>query len=287
MIRALPLEKSHGSANVAPSTDPMDPAELANLVTAARQAVPFVGTAADDFASFLAERATDEGQPPPLERAADLAIAFAACRSDPAALEALDALLVAAVARAVARIDASRPFAELVAQELRTHLLVGDRPRLAEYGGRGPLSAWLRTAAARVALNLRRGAANRAHDEISSKIRDAVTEPEMALVRDRYRDVFEASLRAALTALPSRERAVLSLAVRDGLTSEKIAVLYKVSRATAKRMLVRARALLLEETKRELRGRIKLTSSEFQSVARAVCDDLDVSVVRLLQSGER
>jgi RNA polymerase sigma-70 factor (ECF subfamily) len=109
----------------------------------------------------------------------------------------------------------------------------------------------------------------------------------MAVLRERYRDVFEASLRAALKGLPSRERAVLSLAVRDGLTSDKIAALYKVSRATAKRMLARARELLLEETKRELRERIQLTSSEFQSVARAVCDDIDVSVVRLLQSGER
>jgi transposase len=77
---------------------------------------------------------------------------------------------------------------------------------------------------------------------------------------------------------------LLSLSVRDGLNSEKIAGLYGVSRATAKRMLVRARGLLLTETKRELRGRLELTSSEFHSVARAVCDDMDISVVRLLQS---
>jgi RNA polymerase sigma-70 factor (ECF subfamily) len=190
------------------------------------------------------------------------------------------------VTRAVARIDASPAFAALVAQELRTRLLVGERPRIAEYAGRGPLAGWLRTAAVRIALNLRRGTAERRHDALSSKLHAVVSEPEVAMLRERYRDDFEASLRAALAGLPSRERALLGLSVRDGLTSEAIASLYKVSRATAKRMLARARDLLLEETKRELQGRIRLTTSEFHSVARVVCDDLDVSVVKLLEGGE-
>lgn len=215
--------------------------------------------------------------------AEDRALAAAAAAGDAAALKTLDALVVTAVARAVARIDASPAFAALVAQELRTRLLVGERPRIAEYAGRGPLGGWLRTAAVRIALNLRRGPAEQRHDALSSRIRAVVSEPEVALLRERHRDDFEASLRAALAGLPARERALLGLSVRDGLTADAIAGVYKVSRATAKRMLARARATLLEQTKRELQARIRLTSSEFHSVARVVWDDLDVSVVKLLE----
>jgi RNA polymerase sigma-70 factor (ECF subfamily) len=217
------------------------------------------------------------------EHAEDRALAAAAAGGDVAALKTLDAMVVAAVARAVARIDPSPAFAALVAQELRTRLLVGERPRIAEYAGRGPLGGWLRTAAVRIALNLRRGPADKRHDALSSKIRAVVSEPEVALLRERYKGAFEEALRAALAGLPSRERALLGLSVRDGLTVDAIASLYKVSRATAKRMLARARATLLEDTKHELQARIRMTTSEFHSVARVVWDDLDVSVVKLLQ----
>jgi len=256
--------------------------ELTDLVGAVQQVVPGIAAVPGEFVRFLALRA--DGELPAQDRAVDLAIAFAAARHDAGALKALDERLVGSVRRAVARIDASPPFADLVAQELRTHLLVGDRPRIAEYAGRGPLAGWLRTAAARIALNLRRGAANRHHDALSSQIRAVASEPEVAVLRTRYRGDFEASLRAALAGLPSRERAVLCLNVRDGLSVEKIAAVYRVGRSTAHRMLANARKLLLAETKRELRTRIDLDTSEFHSVARAVCEDLDVSVVRLLQS---
>lgn len=255
-------------------------AQLESLMAAVRREVPGVEPLVPEIVQALARR--EGGALPEPERGVDLAIAFAAHRGDVAALAALDALLVASVAKAVARIDPSPAFRALVAQELRTHLLVGERPRIQEYAGRGTLSGWLRTAAGRIALNLRRGAAERVHESLTSRIGAMVVEPEAAVLRARYREHFEASLRAALSALPDRERALLLLTVRDGVTSAQIATLYKVSLATAKRMLARARARLLEDTKGELRKRLSLTSSEFDSVARAVCDDLDVSVARLL-----
>jgi RNA polymerase sigma-70 factor (ECF subfamily) len=259
----------------------VDTEALAVLV---RDEVPGIEPMLGDFAQWVASR-TGDGALPPRDRAVDLALAFGALRGEPGALRSLDAVLVSAVARGVARIDTSPAFADLVAQELRTRLLVGERPRLAEYAGRGPLAAWLRTAAARIALNARRGPGERGHGGLSSKIAAAASEPEVAMLRARYRSEFEDSLRAALTALPPRDRAVLCLSVRDGLSGEKIAAIYKVSRATAKRMVVRARELLLADTKRQLQTRLSLTTSEFHSVARAVCDDIDVSVVRLLQDG--
>src|ERR1700722_13903507 len=131
---------------------------LAAICERARRAVPSVEPVLADFVRRLASCSRDR-VPPALERAEDLALASAAGRGDTEALQALDALLVASVRRAVARIDRSPAFADLVAQELRTRLFVGPRPRIADYAAGGPLSSWLRSAAARIALNLRRGRA--------------------------------------------------------------------------------------------------------------------------------
>jgi RNA polymerase sigma-70 factor (ECF subfamily) len=254
--------------------------DLAALCSEACEAVDGIRPLLDEFVQSLALRAS-EGLPA-RERAADLAVAFASSRRDPGALMALDALIRTASARAVARIDPSKSFADLVAQEVRTRLLVGEHPRIAEYAGHGPLAGWLRTAAVRVALNLKRGLPEQPHGALSSSVGAVAVEPELALLRARYRDDFEAAVRAALARLPARERAALCLNVRDGMSSEKIAVLYGVSRATAKRLLARARDTLATETRRELHARLRLTDSELESVARALYGDIEVSVASLL-----
>jgi RNA polymerase sigma-70 factor (ECF subfamily) len=255
-------------------------ADLAALCSEACEAVAGLRPLLGEFVQSLARRSR-EGLPA-RERAADVAIAFASSRRDPGALKALDPLIVAATVRAVARIDPSNSFADLVAQEVRTRLLVGDRPRIAEYAGHGPLAGWLRTVAIRVALNLKRGSPEQPHAALSSSVGAVAVDPELALLRDRYRDDFGAALRAALTRLPARERAALCLNVRDGMSSDKIAVLYGVSRATAKRLLARARDTVAKETRRELHARLRLTESEVESVARALCGDIEVSLARLL-----
>jgi RNA polymerase sigma-70 factor (ECF subfamily) len=254
--------------------------ELPALCSDACEAVAGLRPLLGEFVQSLALRG-GEGLPA-RERAPDLAIAFASFRRDPGALVALDRLITAATARAVARIDPSTSFADVVAQEVRTRLLVGERPRIVEFAGHGPLAGWLRTAAVRVALNLKRGLPQQPHGALSSSVGAVAVDPELAMLRDRYRDDFGAALRVALTRLPARERAALCLNVRDGMSADKIAVLYGVSRATAKRLLARARDTLAEETRRELHARLRLTESEVESVARALCGDIEVSVARLL-----
>jgi RNA polymerase sigma-70 factor (ECF subfamily) len=256
------------------------PAALEALCAAACSAVPGLAPHLGDFVRSLAARAAD-GRLPPLERAADLALAFASARGDPGALKALDALLTAVVPRAVARTGPSPAFTAQVAQEVRVRLLVGEQPRIADYAGLGPLAGWLRTCALRVALNLRRARSDLPKRALSSSVGAVVIDPELAMLRARYRDDFEAALRVALDRLPARERAALCLHVRDGMSSEKVAALFGVSRATAKRILVRARESVAAETRRELQGRLQLTTSEIDSVVRAVRSDIDTSVARL------
>jgi RNA polymerase sigma-70 factor (ECF subfamily) len=254
--------------------------DLEALCADACKTVPALSRLLGEFVQSLA-RGAGAGLPA-RERAGDLAIAFASTKRDPIALKALDAVVTSATARAVARIDSSPAFVDLVAQEVRTRFLVGERPRIAEYTGQASLATWLRTAAVRVALNLKRGMPQQPHDALSSTIGATVVEPELAVLRESYRDDFEAALRTALTRLPARERAALCLNVRDGMSSEKIAVFYRVSRATAKRLLAKARETLAVETRRELQARVRLTASEVESVARAMVDEVDVSVARLL-----
>ena len=258
--------------------------ELGAIWAAAASSTPAVKTARDEFLHHLARHALD-GRPPPREHAAELALTFACARGDASALRELEPRLTRNVARAIARIDRSAAFADTVAQALRTRLLVGPAPKIAEYAGRGSLDGWIRTAAVRTALNLRRGRANKQDQPLGSGLRAAGMGPDEELLRARYRGDFEDALRTALARLPSRERALLALHVCDGLSSDKIAALYRVGRSTVKRWLIAAREGLANETKRELRARLALTSSEFESVAAMLCSAVDVSILRLL--GER
>jgi RNA polymerase sigma-70 factor (ECF subfamily) len=251
------------------------------MCAAAVDSVPALSTSLPGLVRHFARHAR-EGVPPAREHAADLGLAFACANGDAAAQRQLDAILTASVARAVARIDPSPAFADVVAQELRSRLLLGASPKIADYAARGSLAGWLRSAATRSALNLRRGRAERAHDPLGSGLRAAADGPELELLRARYRSDFEDALRAALRTLATRERAILSLNVRDGLSSDRIAALYRVGRSTVKRWLIAAREKLATETKRELRARLALTSAEYDSVAAGVRSAVDVSILRLL-----
>lgn len=129
-------------------------AELAAMCVAARAAVPAVASMQIAFVRALAAHATD-GMPPPREHAPDLALAFACTIGDASALRAIDPVIASSVAAAIARINRAPSFAHAVERELRAQVFA--QHRLREYAGRAPLRAWLRAAAMRIALSLRRG----------------------------------------------------------------------------------------------------------------------------------
>jgi RNA polymerase sigma-70 factor (ECF subfamily) len=74
----------------------------------------------------------------------------------------------------------------------------------------------------------------------------------------------------------------LRLAYANGFTVDRIGGLYGVSRATAARWVAAAREALHDGTRRELCARLRITTSEYRSLAALVRSDLEVSVVRLL-----
>jgi RNA polymerase sigma-70 factor (ECF subfamily) len=223
-------------------------------------------------------------EPPAIEHAGDVYLACACALGVPRALEAFDRVLSSSVARGVARIDPSRAFADLVAQELRARLLLGDPPKIAGYQGRAPLATWLKTAAVRAALNLGRGRAEQRHESVSSKIHDP-DRPEVAFARTRYRAAFEEALRLALRDLPARDRELLCASVRDRASIDVLAETYGVGRSTAARWLAAARERLTASARRVLQEKLRLTPSELDSLAAEVRSDVDVSIVRLLEEG--
>jgi RNA polymerase sigma-70 factor (ECF subfamily) len=214
--------------------------------------------------------------------ARDIALAVACAAADPAAIATLDALLVGTVRRAVRRIDPSSGFADAVAQDLRTRLLVGNRPRIGEYQGRSSLRSWLTTAAVRTALNLRRGQANQSHDSVGSGIRALDGEPEITLLRAHARNELAVAVQAGIARLTARDRAILRLSVVDGLGLEQLGALYHVGKSTAGRWLQSARTSFRALVRAELCERLALDDDELASYGRALDGEIEVSLARML-----
>ncbi|MBZ0236411.1 MAG: helix-turn-helix domain-containing protein, partial [Deltaproteobacteria bacterium] len=106
-------------------------------------------------------------------------------------------------------------------------------------------------------------------------------DPELALLKARYAGELEAALRRAGEALTERERALLRLAFVDGLNVDQVGDVYGVHRATAARWIARARTRVFELTRDDLRARLALTPTEFESVVRLVRSQVELSLTRL------
>jgi RNA polymerase sigma-70 factor (ECF subfamily) len=261
-------------------------AELDARLAAARSVWTDVELDPHEYVRFLAER-TCYAQLPATEHAADLYLACACARRVPGALEALDLHFLAPARRAIGRIDANVQFVEEALQTLREKLLVGApgrAPKIVAYAGRGPLRRWIMAAAARTALNLRRSQAASREDALALDIRFDATDLELEYVKRRYKTQFEGAVRVALAGLDTRERALLRLHYSDRLGVDRLGAIYRVGRSTAARWLSKARDRLLAATRAVLTAELRLTESEFASLAALVVSALEISLPELLQS---
>jgi len=216
--------------------------------------------------------------------AADVELARAAGTGDPAALRRLEALIAEEAGAAARRIDPARAFVDEVRQAVRIRLLVADggRARIDDYAGRGPLRGWIRVAALRVALNLKR-ATGPASPDVLAELVSTETDPELRHFKQLYRAEFRAALEAALGALPERSRAVLRLAYVDGLKLVQLARLYDVHETTVARWVAKAAADVADGTRERLVAKLALSPSSLESVARMVLSNLDFSIARVLR----
>lgn len=213
----------------------------------------------------------------------ELYLACACAAGVPAALAAFEREFLTQVDAYLRGVRATPDLVDEVRQELRERLFAGERPRIADYSGKGSLGAWLRVAAIRVASNLRRAAGTRARLEAhDASVRDVPLDPELALIRGRYKDAFTAAMRDAFAALAERERNLLRLHFHGGVGIDGLAPVFGVHRATAARWLAAARDELSDRVLELLKTRLAVDARELASLARVVRSDLDVSLRTLL-----
>jgi RNA polymerase sigma-70 factor len=270
---------------------------LQALFRAGQQAWPTVPLPAKDFVAHLAERLAarppgPEESGPSLDKinGSELYLTCACAHGLPQALAAFESAYLTRVPAQVAHINRSPAFADEVCQVLRVNLLMGSdgkRPRIGEYAGRGALQSWLRIAAVRVALRLSRkrvvdGQDLDGPDGVAAVVEPALG-PELAHIKARYQTEYKKAVEEAVLGLSSKQRNLLRLHFRAGLTGDQIAALFKVTRSTIMRWLSAARSEVLAVTQRLLQQRLQLSPEEFQSLARVVISQLDLSLSRVLR----
>lgn len=233
-----------------------------------------------DFAQFLGERfAHDELDEAPV---ADLYLAHAALAHDSAAVTELELRLRRECERIEQRHRGSVNAVDLTL-DLQSRLLVGETPRLVEYSGRGSLGGWLAATAVRAGLNARReGDRRRKREVVADVATPPLADPELEVLRNNSRGVFNEVFREVLLGLDPKERALLRLHVVEGMGLDRIARVQDIGRSTAARWLSAIRAKLLKETRRLLAERLSIGASTLDDLLPVLTGDLDLSIRKVL-----
>lgn len=221
----------------------------------------------------------------------DLFLASACLAGDEAALGALEDLLWAESTRAALALRQPRFVADEIHQALRHRLLYpdeGEPARLETYSGRGALASWLGVAATRVGLNLLRDQKREASfDEEDLASLAGAGDPELRILRERYKAAFESAVRDAFAAIDgARDRNLLRLYYFERLGLDELGAMYGVHGSTVSRWIAAVRARLFDETRRLLADRLAVSGSDLDSLVRLVRSDLDLSLSKLLNAPE-
>jgi RNA polymerase sigma-70 factor (ECF subfamily) len=263
---------------------------LQGMVEQARAAWPEIDLPVAEFLRYVAERLPDDQ---PLDRAleqvhgSDLYLACACWRRDPRALSAFDRTLLSAVSRYVSKIDAAPGFADEIKQQLRKKLFVAEpdaHAKILDYQGRGSLPGWLHVVAVRTARNaIRDGRSGSPRAQDGFELRTATPDPELGYFKAQYGKVFRAAFEKTLSALSAKERSVLRMYFLEGMSSNEIGALYRVTGAAVRFWIKQSREAILDETRRELTARLRVASSELDSIMGLLSSKLDLSISRLLK----
>jgi RNA polymerase sigma-70 factor (ECF subfamily) len=216
-------------------------------------------------------------------RSADLFLASACAERIPGAIETFDRELLVAAPGILARAGMTGVSADDIRQRLRERLFVGAS-KIADYSGRGALASWLQVVTLRVAIDVIRE--QRAHPIAVETPLDelplAGTDPELTLVKERYRGPFKQALRGALLALTSEQRNLLKLHFVEGVTLDKLASLFHVHRATIARRIAQAREAVFGDVRIRLQRELGIDRAEFEELLGLLRSQLELTLSALL-----
>lgn len=241
---------------------------------------PRVSLPREVFLAFLAERES-------AIHLDDLFLACAASRGDPGAIATVEAQHFDALRAAISRAQPRATDVEDLLQGIRARLFSarpGEVGAIGRFTGRGPLAAWLRIVGARHATSARRKRTESPTADGLDLLPDegARADPELAYLSNAVRPVFHTALQAAVASLEVEDRNILRYYYVHDLSIDQIGAIYGLHRTSAFRRIRRARGLLVERTRSELKRTCAATTSELDSVLRAVESGIDVSIRALL-----
>jgi RNA polymerase sigma-70 factor (ECF subfamily) len=220
--------------------------------------------------------------------AADLYIACACTYGREGAVNRFEAMYSRTISAAIRGINNSETFIDEARAILRNKLFMptpeAGRPVIASYGGRGRLASWVKVTAVRVAQNLQRRTNTRLEtsDDTLADALPAGADPELDYLRASYQAQFEEAFKAALAKLTEHQRMLLKLLYVSRLSQEEIAHKYTITQGTIAKRLRAAREDLLQEIRRYFREHLKMSTSEFNSIAHLIMSQLHLSLIRLL-----
>jgi RNA polymerase sigma-70 factor, ECF subfamily len=235
----------------------------------------------DAFRSFVDGASVD---PAALEeRAGDVYLAAAAAGGNDDAVRVFDSHILSELPRWLSRLRLSRDLVEEVRQSLRSKLLVGPPPKLTQYRASGPLGAWVRMVAVRMALDAcETDPVNAGRFETGEEPLLNALDQEQRLIRNKYGALFQETLREAVRQLSKRDRNLLRLRYVAGMSQDAMARTYHVHQTTVVRWLAAIRDELDSAVRIRLWDELGISPTEVRSLWNAVRSDVEVSISRLL-----
>lgn len=247
-------------------------------VEAARQSWPEFGLDTADFDRFLTERGVIAARLSPAV-AADLYLAFACSANHQGAHAAFCAAYGPLVSVVCRTFDTDQAFADDVMQKLCELLLVaapGQRPRIAQYSGKGPLAGWVRTAARRIALRASRSASvllSGSEDALAVELA-AMYDFDVALVKATHQAFFSQAIASAVRAHPDRR--MIQLTFLAGVSMTQVGKMYNVNQSTVSRRIKSATNAIFKQVIDETQQHFGLNESEANSFLGLFMSQLDL-----------
>jgi RNA polymerase sigma-70 factor (ECF subfamily) len=221
-------------------------------------------------------------------RGGDLWLAHACGAGDGRAIKTFMVRYAADVRRALRGVRIAAMDVDDLAQEMARRMFAGDKPKIAEYSGRGDLRAWVRIVAMRLALDfvrVKKSSEHAAGDDrrlgaLEAADKDA---PDQAYFRRLYRKEVSEAITVAASELDVEARNALREHYVHGLSIDQIAAVHGIHRATAARRVQRARETLVSCVREILDRDHGLRGKDLASVMGLVRSQLHLSMDRVFR----